>query len=503
MKQIKFFFEAERNNGHAFVVEDSTAADLHLNELFQMIDCTKSAIGRQYLYKLLRCVPKQSELADFESWIADYASNAALQKKIVKQLSILNRHEAYFIYPLISQSYRPYQRQTIGLFRLLQLLPTLLLGLFLITQSGGWLFALVVIFLINLIIHYRSKAISFSYTDSLPQLYKLIQVAQAFQKIEETTILKQNPGSRLEELNNLKRNLSFFKLHLRIESDLLILAWLANEFLRIFFLIEPIGLNTIFTRIDKNKQRLKEVYAFVGLIDCLQSMAEIRTQLPYYTLPVFTETGGMEATEMYHPLIPDCVSNSFSMQEKSFLVLGSNMSGKTSFIRTIGVNALIAQTLNISFARQFSLKRTSLHSLLAVKDDLLRGESYYLSEILRMRTIIRNTETGDHLILLDELFKGTNTSERIAAAKAVLEYLAENTGNRIIAASHDRELVSLLSARYTALYFTENIRENKLSFDYKVSTTPNTQRNAIRILGVYDYPNSIIKNALKTEEGLL
>lgn len=503
MKQIEFFFQSEKQHCNSSIIEDNTVEDLHLNEVFQLLNQTISAIGSQYLYKMIRCIPKKSELANFEDWINAYSSNSSLQKKTIKHLSRLKKNEAYYIYPLINQSYQPYKKHTLFLLRILQTMPSLLLGLFLIFQSGGWLIALLFTFLVNLTIHYRSKAISFTYSDSIPQLFILIQVAHSFLKIKETAFIKQDLPLKINRLNTLKRNLSFFRLQLRIESDILILAWLVNEFFRIFFLIEPIGLNTVFALIDKNRGILKELYSFVGLIDCLQTMAEIRKQLPYYTLPEFPETGNMEITDMYHPLISNCVSNSFSIKEKSFLVLGSNMSGKTSFIRTIGVNTVIAQTLNICFAKQFSCRRKTIHTLLSVNDNLLQGESYYLSEILRMKKIIHETEQGDHLILLDELFKGTNTSERIAVAKAVLEYLAENTGNRIVAASHDRELVSLLSARYTALYFTENIRENKLSFDYKVSTTPNTQRNAIRILGVYDYPNSIIENALKTEEGLL
>lgn len=425
--------------------------------------------------------------------------NVSLQKKLKSLLKKLNNDNAYKIYPLINQKYIPYKKRTVLLFRALQLIPTLLLGLFFLTHSGGFIFALSIAIMLNLIIHYRSKMISFVFSDSIPQLYNLLRIAEILIKIPEIKQIKPDIPEALRETNGLKKRLSIFRFDMKMESDLLVIAWAINEFFRIFFLIEPIGLNNIFIRIEKGKNQLKQVFSFIGLTDSLQSIAEARQKLPYYCIPDLSETKNevtMNAIDMYHPLISDCVSNSFLAKDKSFLVLGSNMSGKTSFTRMVGVNLIIAQTLNICFAKHFSLKKCKVHSLLSVHDDLLQGKSYYLSEVLRMKEIITETEKGNHLILLDELFKGTNTVERIAAAKAVLDYLTQNKGNTIVAATHDTELVPLLSSNYIPLYFTENIQDNKLSFNYKISTKPNMLRNAIRILRLYDYPETIVQNAL-------
>nr|WP_281370804.1 hypothetical protein [Microbacter margulisiae] len=201
---------------------------------------------------------------------------------------------------------------------------------------------------------------------------------------------------------------------------------------------------------------------------------------------------------MYHPLIEACISNNFSNRRKSVILTGSNMSGKTAFIRTVAINVLTAQTIHTCFAKNFHLTPMQIFSSIQISDDLMNARSYYLQEVLTVKEMIEATEKlASSLFLLDELFKGTNTTERIAAGKAVLSAL--NTGNNLVLiATHDLELAELLQNEYDLYHFSEQINGAELAFDYKLKKGVMTQRNAIRILELYHYPPETVAEAYET-----
>jgi len=210
----------------------------------------------------------------------------------------------------------------------------------------------------------------------------------------------------------------------------------------------------------------------------------------------------LEATAVYHPLIENCVTNSIRVNDKSILLTGSNMSGKTSFIRTIGINAITALTLNTCFAEQFSMPGTRVYSAIRISDDLMNDKSYYFEEVLTIKEMIDKSGNGTpNLFLLDEIFKGTNTVERISAGKAVLSYLAK-ADNIVFVSTHDIELAELLKDEYVLYHFSEKVDHKTVDFDYKLKEGKLKNRNAIRILQINDYPDRIINEAFEISKEL-
>ena len=176
----------------------------------------------------------------------------------------------------------------------------------------------------------------------------------------------------------------------------------------------------------------------------------------------------LDAIEMYHPLIVSCVPNSIKVDGKSILLTGSNMSGKTSFIRTIGLNSITALTINTGFARQFSLSRLKIYSAIRISDNLMNDRSYYFEEVLTIKDMIDKSQMpGSNLFLLDEIFKGTNTIERISAGRAVLSFLS-NQGNIVFVSTHDIELAELLQDTYELYHFSEQVDNRTVDFDFKL-----------------------------------
>lgn len=127
----------------------------------------------------------------------------------------------------------------------------------------------------------------------------------------------------------------------------------------------------------------------------------------------------------------------------------------------------------------------------AIQDSLLDGDSYFIAEIKSLKRIIKLSEEKKPIIsFIDEILKGTNTIERISASAAMMRWLSVNQGMTIIA-SHDIELTEIAGELYSNYHFRESIKNNEVFFDYKIHDGPSMTRNAIKLLEVLDYPESV------------
>jgi DNA mismatch repair ATPase MutS len=295
----------------------------------------------------------------------------------------------------------------------------------------------------------------------------------------------------------------FFQLESKIQNDYEIILNSILELVKILFLLEPLLLFNVLNQLDTKKQAIEDVFEYVGHIDTLISIASLRKGLESYCIPVINN-GKKEiiAEQIYHPLIVDCVKNSIHIHDKSILLTGSNMSGKTSFIRTIGINAVVGLTLNTCFADYFSMPKMSILSAIRISDDLMNDKSYYFEEVITIKEMITKSENKEfNLFLLDEIFKGTNTIERISAGKAVLSYLAKFK-NIVFVSTHDIELADLLQDEYELYHFSEIVDDKTIDFDYKLKSGKLKNRNAIKILAINNYPANIVEEAMEISKKL-
>ena len=152
---------------------------------------------------------------------------------------------------------------------------------------------------------------------------------------------------------------------------------------------------------------------------------------------------------------------------------------------------LFAQTLHFCLAKKFSSSFFNTLTLIGRKDNIIEGKSYYLDEILTLLRIIQaSRQDVPCLCLMDELFRGTNSVERIAASAEVLLYLAKNNG-LVFASTHDLELTRLVAGAYVNYHFQEEIGEHGLFFNYQLRKGPSETRNAIKLLRHVGYPEEI------------
>ncbi|MBC8004185.1 MAG: DNA mismatch repair protein MutS, partial [Verrucomicrobia bacterium] len=359
------------------------------------------------------------------------------------------------------------------------------------------------VFLINMGFHYWNKRNLVQYMGSIPQLLRLKNVANELFKIDSLKILNPDLQKSINILDNVHKRMMFFKLEARLQGDMQALFWGIFEIFKILFLIEPLLLFGVLKKLDTKRKEIEQLFDFVGEVDSLVSIASLREGLGSYCIPtIIKDPKRMVAKEIYHPLIADCISNSIHIEQKSILITGSNMSGKTSFIRSIGTNVLCGLTLNTCFAKYFSMPEMNIFSAIRISDDLMNDKSYYFEEVLTIKEMIDQSANGKpNLFLLDEIFKGTNTVERISAGKAVLSYLTKGE-NIVFVSTHDIELADLLNDEYELYHFSEKVNKKTVDFDYTLKNGRLRNRNAIRILEMNNYPDDLIQEAMELSKEL-
>lgn len=496
----KYFRKKEKPAGSQ-TITDKTCNDIDFQELFMFLDRTNSRVGQQYLYNKLRTLPSDPVSAKPDSeLLREMEENEDFRLEIQSLLHRLNDKEAAYISTI-------FQDDNITPPRWYFIVPLLSFANVLSLILGFFepVFFMVLIFLsmVNIVIHFWNKKNLYNYYSSIPQLSKMNTVAHELVKYPQLVARRPEIKTAVATFNKMSKGLSVFHLDAGIQSDQQIIFWALMEIIKIIFLIEPLFLFETLKRIDNRGNEIEQVFEFIGEMDMLVSVASLRHGLPYYCQPdIHTTNRSMTALEVYHPLIENCVTNDLRLHEKSILLTGSNMSGKTSFIRTIAINVITGMTINTCFARQFSMPVLQLYSAIRISDDLTNDRSYYFEEVLSIKDMIDKRNDGIcNLFLLDEIFKGTNTVERIAAGKAVLSSL--HSGNNIVFVStHDIELADLLSNEYDLYHFSEIVQNKTVDFDYKLKEGKLKNRNAIRILQINNYPEKLIEEAMQIAEKL-
>jgi DNA mismatch repair ATPase MutS len=252
----------------------------------------------------------------------------------------------------------------------------------------------------------------------------------------------------------------------------------------------------------RSRQKLIRVlFEMVGAVDALIAIASYRHSLAAYCVPTFDPPDKRLILEdALHPMLPEGVPNSLLVEGKGIFVTGSNMSGKTTFIRTVAVNAMLAQTIVTCTARRYAAPLLEVHTSIGRSDSLQEGKSYYMSEVEAIGSFLEDAaEAAPCLFVIDEIFRGTNTTERVAASKAVLDALNRADGPHIVLVStHDIDLAYLLETAWDRYHFREYVEEGDLQFDFQLRPGLSSSRNALRLLAACDYPAAVVADAEAT-----
>lgn len=491
-ERIKLLFSHVDKSSFHQVISNRIFQDLDIEELFMYMDRTCSKIGQQYLYFTLRTIPKiNNRVQHFEKIIRYLNENTEIKESIVLELNKLNNPGAYFLQRLIYGN-------NIAKPRWFWIIP-MLSGSCIATLILSFWYPVFLILLsivsINFLLHYWNKNNILTYSNSIPQLLLLEQVVNKM--IRSGVILDNTIQKSVDEINKITRSAIFFKWESKMTSEIGQLADFLLELLKAALLVEPILIFKIIEKLELKKREIEDLFTAVAQVDVALSISSFRESLPYYIKPDLDKNGKLfNIKEVYHPLISNPVANNLDLSNgKSVLISGSNMSGKTTFIRSVGINVILAQTINTACADEFVIPHLKVHSAIRIADNLLNETSYYYEEVKIIKKMIDESEMEhQNLFLLDEIFKGTNTRERVASGKAVLSYLNEN-GNWVLASTHDLELNEFLYKEYDFYHFEESLNNETLTFDFKLKDGNWLNTNAIRILEINKFPKVITEEA--------
>jgi DNA mismatch repair ATPase MutS len=235
-----------------------------------------------------------------------------------------------------------------------------------------------------------------------------------------------------------------------------------------------------------NQKGFEKYIDTVGKIECLNSLASFAYNHPSYCYPIVSEgIQYIEAKQLAHPLIAEkeTVANDFSIgkSERLQLVTGSNMSGKTTFLRTVGINLLLAQCGSAVCATQFSFSPMKILSSIRVSDSLMEHTSYFMAELKKLQQIILQLETGNPaLVLVDEILRGTNSEDKTHGSEQFIRKLL-NYNCLTLFATHDLSLGELskeLPNKVNNYCFESLIQNGELHFDFKLQQGIAKNKNA-------------------------
>ncbi len=227
----------------------------------------------------------------------------------------------------------------------------------------------------------------------------------------------------------------------------------------------------------------------IGKFDAYISMANYSYNHPEFTYPVFNENQILYAEQLGHPLINDevRVCNDFQINKKGnvFIITGANMAGKSTFLRTVGVNMVLGMAGAPVCAKKLEFKITRIFTSMNITDSLSENESYFYAEVKRLKQLIdKAMGEGDLLVLLDEILTGTNTKDKEIASKAFLERLLEMQMTSLIA-THDLSLTSLAEEHPDTILnksFEVDMVNQEMHYDYKIRDGVAKNMNALELL---------------------
>ncbi|MEY8352768.1 hypothetical protein AALB39_05340 [Lachnospiraceae bacterium 54-53] len=467
-----------------------------MDQLFCEINNCKSYAGDQILYSILHIIGNHDkEYTAFHDKIDFFDKEEADRNEIWYIISGLGKQTDSYYLPFFINNLEAFRIPHIEYYRFMRIfLFVSFIPAFVFTNYIYFMFPFFIA-LINIVIYAFQKN---KYEAYLNMLSSVLKVMSAARQIADSTELKyENKFNDLSDKINVFRKMFMIirKLQYRFRSsisgDALTLMESSTFGVTLWDIIQY---DRVIKQLIGYRRELIELYRMIGQIDSAISIASYRKSLPFYCTPQFRKSNAIVAEEIFHTFIENPVYNSIII-DKGCIITGSNASGKSTFIKALAINVILGQSINTCMARKFVMPFCAVVTSMAVRDEVSSGESYYIKEIKYLKRIICSLNNDLPVFcVIDEILRGTNTDERIAASVAVLKYLYENNCISVIA-THDIELTEMLNEYYDNFHFTECIREKNIFFEYKLCPGPATSRNAIRLLKYMEFPKKIIEEA--------
>jgi hypothetical protein len=504
------YAEKTRDDAHGYV-DDRTWNDLGMNEVHSRVDTCFTMAGRNELIRTLRhVIPAQGLRTRRMDLMNQLANDNQLRERTAVALArVGEERDADPAQILWTDSVDPdtLAAASVGLG---------LVAAAFIVVAAAWnptigLIGIIASFFTNMIFYYKKARHLSVYIPALRVLVRMIEATR--------DLPWEGLGDLPAKVAAAKRASGWLLTGAPSPSPTFSggITEVALLYIKIYFQIDLIAFNRIAATIQKHRAVFQEIYQGVGQVDAVLALASYRARRKRICSATIAGTGGDAETTgetpagapmrialdgAYHPLISRAVPNSVTLSAPGTIVTGTNMAGKSTFLRTVGINVLFAQTAGYAFAKSYEAPLFRVMSSIEKSDDLAEGKSFYYDEAERIYLMIEQTKGGEPLLLLiDELLSGTNSLERESASVAILHYLAGHNA-LTVAATHDVAIARGVGDQYELRYFTDDADETGLTFDYKIHEGVVETRNAIKLLRLIGYPEDVIDRALEATKRL-
>lgn len=489
MEHIRAYHDAcTAENPAVFAIDDTTWNDLDMDRLFRRINPGLSTSGEQVLYRQLRSPLTQQDAFDRRAGLIrlmdDEPELRGKLQKILCRLGCARRAD-------LSSAFRPRSRSPLWLVIYLLMLLALIASAFLAPLWGetGILLPLLCLILNGLTHEFRRTACEQDYAT----VNYSVRMARALRSIHRLhhPALEEYVAPACAHLP---------RLHSVLRAGLLTPMGgdMMTDLMNTVLLTDLIAYEFLKHRLGRCHREIRAIHEALGEMDAAIAAASFRRSLTQSCLPDVDFAAGkpfLSAAELRHPLMPDAVPNDVAAP-RSILLTGSNASGKSTFLKAVMLNAILAQSLCVCTCRSYRAAAFRPMTSMALRDDLVAGESYYIVETRSLRRILEAAAQPGTPVLaaVDEVLRGTNTIERIAASSELLHALASG-GALCLAATHDLELCTLLESDFDLHHFQEQITGDDIVFDYRLRPGPAVTRNAIRLLKLMGFDERITSAA--------
>jgi DNA mismatch repair ATPase MutS len=495
--ESSYRYSASQHDNNDIFIDDQTWSDLNMNDLYSKIERTMTNPGECILYNILRA-PLLSDrtLKKRNEIIQLFQTNKEIREKIQIRLHRMGKQKGNGITALVCEELPP-STPLKFLFSFLALLALIsIIVVPILLGSTGIVVLILPLYVVNLLATNKVRSQLFSQLAAIRYLGAMIRLGEKIAAIEYPEL--SDYRAELKKATSATKRIARKTLLLfpegSVSSDIVTLLY---AHLDIYFLREVRIFYAVLDEINAHKEELRSIYRLIGELDALLSVASYREGSAGYAEPDFTDKELLlEIKDARHPLLTDPVPNSITIRGKGVTITGSNMAGKTTFLRTLGVNAILAQTVYMCFATSYTGNYFRIISLINEADNLIEGKSYYLMQAEHLLRMIRSSEKETlTLCFIDEPLAGTNSSERVIASFEILRYLIDHNA-LVVVATHDLDLAGKLEFGFKSYHFTDDVDDQGLKFDFKLREGITSTSNAIKLLEYLDYPEDIVNKSI-------
>lgn len=488
--EISIYWNEVKGGKSQEVIDENTWRDMEMDEIFLRINHTRSFVGEQILFARLHEI-SAGHLN--EKQLQFFVSEEKLRINLEERLMGIGKMRDDYYLPMVLCNPEICRMRYGIIYHILQALLLLFLFADIVSQNAFFIIMTMIIGIVNLYVYLFTKnkyeALMFS-LGSVRQIILFCDRAVAERKLSETF-----PTEELEESLKEVKKLLYLIGSFQVRRNYYFMGDLGGtllDYLMGITLYDVSMFHHVIKLLNGRQEDILRLYEFAGEIDMAISIASYRKSLPCWCVPDFSECKKIVAMNIAHPLVAEPIRNDILI-DNNIILTGANASGKSTFMKALAINVILAETINTAIATLFSIPpKLLVMSSVTFKDDIVTGESYYIREINQMKKMIGVLRDDmPVLFVIDEIFKGTNSRERVVASQAVLWYL-NRVNAFVVVATHDTELAELLKDMYQCYYFNSDIKNGTVLFDYKLHRGINSKTNAIALLKLMEFPAEII-----------